>query len=691
MPASHEKRPDSKKQLLALLRLLAYAAIAAVLGFSAFAWHAWAQSRASAELALNYEQAPNGLTPSGTRFAVSFIKSEAVLTAALEALGQPELTAQQLAESISISPADKTDGTPSPTRYIITYKGDILLFSSAAPSAEEVLRAVMQAAQADFAARYFTSALPQPNFNECSALEYIEAGAFMQKECARLERFLQSEQTKSSGSTQAAETLSALALRLNSLEQVDLENFNALVLQSGAAKNSERMQTAAEQWSLAHTLAGSTQLNPRGAALQQGASQAETEKAELALDSMRQKLTALYAEAAAAGTELAAQRAQRALSMTYKASPAAAVPRGLFAAAVGCAVFCALCAGGLLRRRREPCQPEKACSTAWPKRGYILVLLAALAAGALFYQRTGARQVYTAKAVIQCGTAPEAEELFSEANVLSAKQSFCLSVSTEAMRSGGSVSEGAPDTYTVTLALGSDANAEQARFALDALLSSYCARGGDAVPANASRIYEPEHDYLEQAELLSGFIGDILPKLEGYAVEHPEFASANTGYTLGELAAEYRTLRDGRLAYVIADILQNRLTKDSALLVQKYRQRCESPIGRTAEQNALDAQILAVYTQPEQPQSEQAAANAASELDAIQARLQQLHPTLLSTLSDFYQYSGAYANTALTPVTASPEINVWLYALLGAGGVFIGGCALLGARALYAATKHEVT
>lgn len=356
------------------------------------------------------------------------------------------------------------------------------------------------------------------------------------------------------------------------------------------------------------------------------------------------------------------------------------------------------------------------------KRYFAWICLAALLAGAAFGWYASSRQSYTAQASLSFGeeSAPDASEIFSEANIREAFRSYGLSLDFDAVRSGGSVTEDSntPGELTVSLTLDNStcSSTENVRLALDAILNCYFShregQNAAAVPASAEHIFEAEHDYIEQAERLVDFTNTILAKLDECASLHPEFVSASSGCTLHELAEEYRSLRDSRLVYVLSDILQCQLTKDRDVLLKKYSQRVASPQDRTAAQTALDRQVLAAFQPAEEtaieepdaaaePETQAAASETPaeqaldvqvvqsrveSELSALQAKLQELHPTMLAALREYDASCSTDGVSILSPVTAAAQVPVWLYALLGAAGVLLLGCCL----ALCAARIREL-
>lgn len=314
------------------------------------------------------------------------------------------------------------------------------------------------------------------------------------------------------------------------------------------------------------------------------------------------------------------------------------------------------------------------------KRSLALIALASVLAGMFFLWYAAQRQVYTAKAVVACQNSDESEALgeelstlFSQSNISAAFERFGLELGIDDVRSGGLIEQGENGEFTVSLSLKS--GAEDARFALDALLDCWFERRGKAlaqlelsaeIPASARHVYENGHDYIEQAELEAGYINTVLTQLDILAGQNPEFVSPQSGYTFGELAREYRVLLNGRVQYIYAGILQNALTKDSDVLLKKYRQR-------SAIKSEPNSRIFEIFSQNT---AGAPAAAVEAELSAVKTRLETLESALHTTFSDYCRITGANGAAVCSAVTVSPRANIWLCAILGAGGVFLGGACL---------------
>lgn len=371
MSARHAKSVNKKQMFFAVFRrLLVCLCIAAAFTFAYCALILHDNSRAVYELTYSYEQASEGLTSEGTRLVVSQLKSEPVLTAALANIGVNDVSAQELAGKISIEPLKNADGTPSLTRYCVTYQDDLL--SGACLDAvrpQTLLNAVLEEYAQEFSASSLAAvSVPAIDWDEYASLEYTEAGNFLARQSARLVRFVRDEKELSSACllTLNAEQFAALERQLANFQAVDLENYNAFVRQSGLAKDSARLTYALQHWSLLQALTGvytSEEQAAQNSLLLQKltantATPEDAQKAQQMLDSMQQMLTAIAEQAAALQEEFANQRAQQSLTLTYQ--PGLTEGWHLsWALLTGVALFVLLCLGGLLPNRKVRCRHEK--------------------------------------------------------------------------------------------------------------------------------------------------------------------------------------------------------------------------------------------------------------------------------------------------------------------------------------------
>lgn len=247
------------------------------------------------------------------------------------------------------------------------------------------------------------------------------------------------------------------------------------------------------------------------------------------------------------------------------------------------------------------------------KRWWPLIALMSIFAGAFFMRYASNNQAYTAQAVIKYtydaaseGLTPNGEpldvsEIFSSTVVKEAIERLGYSVNVDTIRSGGTVTgitpadvqtrqdalaekgeeveEYYPTEYTVKLTVGSSRSAEFARLMLDEILSCYFASFGEkyvdysTIPNNAENVLAGGYDYIEQAEILSNSVDEIIAQLGSRQSAAPDFTSSRTGLSVSDLFDEYSYIQSVRIPYLFSEILGERLTQNREILLKKYQER----------------------------------------------------------------------------------------------------------------------
>ena len=247
------------------------------------------------------------------------------------------------------------------------------------------------------------------------------------------------------------------------------------------------------------------------------------------------------------------------------------------------------------------------------KRWWPLIALVSILAGAFFMRYASNNQAYTAQAVIKYtydavseGLTPNGEpldvsEIFSSTVVKEAIERLGYSVNVDTIRSGGTVTgitpaevqtrqdalaekgeeveEYYPTEYVVKLTVGSSRSAEFARLMLDEILSCYFASFGEkyvdysTIPNNAENVLAGGYDYIEQAEILSNSVDEIIAQLGSRQSAAPDFTSSRTGLSVSDLFDEYSYIQSVRIPYLFSEILGERLTQNREILLKKYQAR----------------------------------------------------------------------------------------------------------------------
>ena len=235
-----------KNRLICLLLILA-----TMVGTSAMLHPGKLQS-ATAYIALNYEEATKGLYPNQTRFNISLLKSDEVLSRALEKAGVTNITPHALAENInvwasSVGGMSIDSGTSSSsaykiaTTYTVSYTRNEELTLRISTNA--MLQLIIEAYKEAFYENYtYVDTALNPNWDELDELEYMEIGTFFEKEIGKVSRFLKTRANENGTFRSAtnSETFVSLQRKAQNFSGIDLEKYNAYVRQSGLSKNRDR-------------------------------------------------------------------------------------------------------------------------------------------------------------------------------------------------------------------------------------------------------------------------------------------------------------------------------------------------------------------------------------------------------------------------------------------------------------------
>ncbi|MCI8834999.1 MAG: diguanylate cyclase [Ruminococcus sp.] len=271
----------------------------------------------------------------------------------------------------------------------------------------------------------------------------------------------------------------------------------------------------------------------------------------------------------------------------------------------------------------------------------ILIVLASLLMGVLFYTYFSGRQTYTSSAIIQYrnsdavngmaadGTEIDTTEIYSaevitkvfeklgmsydennmdaiRANVhVEPMQSEEEAAVQEALNEKGEVSEEKPTMYLVSYTVGNKDVQNAAGFSkqiLNTMLNVYVEtyaknHVNSEVPLySVEGVYDRDYDYIEMVELLDQSVERALEQLE-YKTDG-EFRSSNTGYTFADLRREFSLLKRMDIPNMYAYVLGNQVTKDQDKLLSKYENRIRTSTlqndASLSESNGIN-EIIASY------------------------------------------------------------------------------------------------
>ena len=137
------------------------------------------------------------------------------------------------------------------------------------------------------------------------------------------------------------------------------------------------------------------------------------------------------------------------------------------------------------------------------------------------------------------------------------------------------------NTFSVTYAGRAGESTQQVRDILESVINNYVEFYTYKYAKLASIndvAYSEEmgsYDYIDMAFMLSENIDSIETLLNGYHQGNPNFRSATTGLTFGDLAKEYNYLQQFKISGVFSDIYLGQITKDEKLLIESYTQKKE--------------------------------------------------------------------------------------------------------------------
>ena len=159
-------------------RLLCLLLIIAAMVTTSALMHPGKMQSATALIALNYEEATRGLYPNQTRFNISLLKSDEVLSRALEKAGVTNMEPLALAEHISVSASSVggmsiDSGSASAykiaTTYTVSYKRNEELPASI--STGDMLQLIIEAYKEAFYENYtYVDTALNPNWDELDEL-----------------------------------------------------------------------------------------------------------------------------------------------------------------------------------------------------------------------------------------------------------------------------------------------------------------------------------------------------------------------------------------------------------------------------------------------------------------------------------------------------------------------------------------
>ena len=136
-----------------------------------------------------------------------------------------------------------------------------------------------------------------------------------------------------------------------------------------------------------------------------------------------------------------------------------------------------------------------------------------------------------------------------------------------------------PDTFTVTYSGAVGESETQVIDILDSIVQNYLeAYNSNYISQMAidDVTFDDNigtYDYIEAINIMDTRIDKIISLLNNYYIRDTTFRSPRTGLTFSDIQKEYEHLQEYTVSKIMSNIFAGQITKDKALLLQKYEQR----------------------------------------------------------------------------------------------------------------------
>ncbi len=201
-------------------------------------------------MAFNYEEAAKGQNPNVTRFNESNILSDHILEKVVQR-GGLKMDAGKLAEFLTISTSldeEKLDVTQDSdlkisTEYWIRCSELVSLYHT---EPKTVLNLREDVYWEDFVLNYAENDdILDLSFDELEGMEYIDVKDYLQMQAYKLKNYLPGYSSESSSfrATQSGETFASLSEKINNYIEIELERYEAFVLENGLSLDKNTYQS----------------------------------------------------------------------------------------------------------------------------------------------------------------------------------------------------------------------------------------------------------------------------------------------------------------------------------------------------------------------------------------------------------------------------------------------------------------
>ena len=209
-------------------------------------------------MVFSYEEAARGQNPNATRFNESNILSDGILERVVQRSGL-EISVEQLSKCLSISTpldAEKLDVTQESdmkisTEYRVYCSGRAALYGA---DPRTVLNLLADVYWENFVLNYAENdSILDLSFEKLDGMEYLDAKDYLEMQANKLRNYLPGYSSESSSfrAAENEETFSSLSQKISNFIDIELERYEAFVLENGLADNQttyqSRMQYANHQ------------------------------------------------------------------------------------------------------------------------------------------------------------------------------------------------------------------------------------------------------------------------------------------------------------------------------------------------------------------------------------------------------------------------------------------------------------
>ena len=202
----------------------------------------WVRQGDQAVISLNYLEASSGLNPNHTKFTVSELISDEIMEEILQENGITEVSPEELKTCFSVVPSAGSEEVSLEQPYISTeYQ---LVFRNnmevSGLNPKKILDSYTEAVKRQFSQNYSRKTdLLELDFSNLDTADYMDVGTILYEKATDIWNYMNvcSRENGSFMAESTGETFRTLREKIGTFRDVELENYNALVLSEGLSKN----------------------------------------------------------------------------------------------------------------------------------------------------------------------------------------------------------------------------------------------------------------------------------------------------------------------------------------------------------------------------------------------------------------------------------------------------------------------